>query len=508
MMASAEEDKTICEKKTSALKQSVSRVWNGIRQDLTPVNKDFKYTLMWCGGLTISLFLSMFMAFFVWVTLVLCIAAALISKGGRSSYILVFLLPFNNIFRITSTDVEYLSYVTAVVVALLGIKYAISLLQKKQKFELYPAIICLAIIIFYFTSFTFNTMNIVRIAGQATAVLFLYLMWVYRRDINLREIFSLLFFALALSAVFGLFAYSGGIRTSKFIDLLSNRYGGITGITSFAFIALTCMAVLLVLYLNGDMKYAFYPLFTLLVFAVFVTGSKMAYVVFAFLIVFLFGVLFVRFINGDSQRKKAIVLFVVVIAIICSSSFFIVRDITFSTINRVTVIESLLPDPTQEPPPGHMPYSLDTLTTFRTTIWKVYFDAIFSSPRRAFFGFGVGADDIGVVPYSDIKVHAHNTYVHALYYIGFFGVALLVVWALIMFIPLIKQKKINWMNCMAIISLGMFIMSIHVFSYLLSIYLLIVLPTLTYYGNQRKERNNSNYECISKNIDNDENSIP
>lgn len=490
------------------MKKNFAKLWIEVKGELTPTHKDFKYLLMWCSGLIICTFLALFWVWPIFVMIVLCIGAVITSKGGRVIYLLIFLFPLSGIFKVERGDLSFRIHIFVLVVIILGIKYAIQVLKKQKKIELWPTIFCSALVIVFCIPFTFNEID--KNASLVLGALFLYFMWGYRKDINLREIFIVLFLGILVSAALGLVplvvdtrvtGVPGQVPIISGLDTWTGRYGGLyTNPLTLTYDTMLCMAILFALFLNGDMRYCFYPMFAVLFTCVLASGSKAGIVSLCIAVFFFLLFYILKSIKRKCSWKK-MTRFLTIFLAICIILTGFNMSIVSQSLNRFiptpppAIVEPSLPLPDDQPPAiieesprNSIENLLDKITTFRYSIWKAYLKAIFDDFWGALFGHGVDApNDVGAVIdlYPGYEHTPHSTIIAALYYVGFLGVAIILAWALTLLIPLIKQKKLNWFNIILLaVSFGIYLIAEDIFLYLLAIYIATLFPMITYQGKE------------------------
>lgn len=485
------------------MKKALKNICDGIKKDVAPEHADFKYTLMWCGGITITTLLSLFWVWPVWLTLALCAGCILTSKGGRAVYVLIFILPLSYIFKLSPTDHTLRVYVMTLIVAILGIKYLIRVIQKKEKIEWLPTVLCVVLIVIFCLPFTFDHVSTNAYVIQSS--LLLYLLWIYRKDINLREIFVLFLLGIAVSVLFGIPVHAGGLRASEYVIVDKNfvRYTGLyINPLLLTLEALICLAILFVLCLNDSMKYLYYLVFPFLLVCIIISGSKAGQIIF-FISLVTFLLCYIQKSIKNKCKKNTIVVFCAITIAICAICMFAFKVVIVEMYGRFS---NIITEPSVGTPPGigepgigdpsigdpsisdpnievdGFTKFMDNLTTYRYSIWISYLRVIFNDFWHMLFGFGLGAPFVGTYPYTQANnIEPHSTFIEVLFFIGVLGTIVIIAWALALAIPLFKQKKINWRNVIVLIfSFGLCLVFQETFTNLLAVYLIIVLPCVTY----------------------------
>ena len=83
--------------------------------DFETKNNDFTAILAKCGILALTIFLSCFLPFFVYIAFVLAVLFAVTQLNGRAIYYLVFLMPLMGVFKKNGQSTYMLAYLLCIV---------------------------------------------------------------------------------------------------------------------------------------------------------------------------------------------------------------------------------------------------------------------------------------------------------------------------------------------------------------------------------------------------------
>ena len=458
------------------MKKAFANTMEGVKNDLTVDNPRFYHFLMIFACIGISAVLSIYFGFFAWVALVLCVLAIVLSKGGQTVYVLAFLWPLSDVVFILGERLFVIVLITAPVWMALG--YIIRLIKRQEKIMLGHALFAGAIslyilILFFVHSLTFTYLGIhIQLVGF---IIFLYLVYIFRKDIHLKELFIVLFLGLMVSLL-------GGLLPNAVIgSCIPGRYAGLrVDPNYFASDFVIAIAILFVLRINGVFRYLFYPVFALLVIAILPTGSK-SYLLLLFVLVLVYVLL--EIVKHRSQAKKTVLHIFTTVGIVAFLCLLFLENVQF-------IFERLGADYTNIVESDTVERSalfnfINNITSGRLEIWLIYFEAIFASVGAALFGHGICAPNIGRF-LGNTELAPHSIYVDMLYHIGIFGFMLYVAWGLFLLLPFIKQKKVNWWNTLAFVAFAICIGSLSDYRIMLTVYIMLISFVVTYSGEVKK----------------------
>ena len=462
------------------MKDFLQRVKSGLKTDFTFKHADFKYTLIFCGILAVLIIISLFVPFFIWVTLVVAIALAFLSKGGRALYIPVFMFSFIHVWKpagVAFQGLPLFNFLLPIVIGWLLLKYIIAVCKKQKQMDWLPTVFTIFLIFLllmpFSFAFSFDGLLSIEIAfGIMQVVAVVYVAYLYRADFNLKELFVVLFAGIFVSFAFGWIAYLPQLeRVYEMVLKAPNRYGGLNAeMNLFANDVLVALIVLMVLFFNGVMRTFFYPAFVFLSVCLIVTGSKAGFLIMA-MVLAVYGVMcLVRSLRSKDKSYLYHAMATVGIYILLCLVFF---DITKHMFWRFGTERM-----------DGVGY-LDNLTTFRFGIWMGYLEAIFSSWQTAIFGHGVCAPWLAVSGEGHGPISAHNSFLTVIYHIGLFGMFVIALFALLLLLRIVKNKQMNWWNvAIVFIVIGVTNMHLTTIVFGLSIHLIVLCPALTYKGEE------------------------
>jgi len=390
-----------------------------IAEDLAAKHNDFYNILARCGILALTLFLSIFVQFFVWVTLVLAVFFAIIQLNGRSIYYLVFLYPLSFIFKEKASSLPLLYIVALAVFLMLGIKCLYEWFYKKRKINWW-FIACVAVVMLMFL-WPFSAITDVNIVNRFFCVGILVSAYFFKDDISFKEL-VLIFFAGILASVFiGLFHNSFLHLYGGLPDWVGSRFPGTLGDpNALALYTMTCMCLVFVLHLTKTLKVLTYPIFVFLLVITVLTLSKSGFLISLALIA---AFIVTNLIKHKSQA-----------AIIQGTAIIVLTGIVF--ICLLSDVNILLGRMIQQSHAFGEPKDIFSyFTTSRNVLWKLYIAEITSSPWTLLFGHNT------TTPPDTLT--AHNAILQITYEIGLVGVAFIL---LAVFLAFGKKNfsKINW----------------------------------------------------------------
>ena len=483
--------------------------------ELKTEHKDFTDIVLKCLVLYVFAFLSIINYVFVLIAIAIAGLFILFEESARCVYYMVFLLPFLNILRQTSSDLYYSIALWCLVLAVLGVKLFISFFIKKDKQINWFFTISTAMLLLYVTvigPFSFTTHG----AAYLTIAI-CYVLYYYIKDLNFKEIVFIFFMGAILASLLGFFRPIFS-RAQAMIPYFPEYGGRFTGVSNdpnyYAGDLLMILAGFMILYDRKQVKYLFYiAMFLLTIFAI-MSLSKMMILVYAILMTTFCLLIFFkhRWKNGFVKCCSIVVCFLLS-CLVCTNSIFaltgrITRDNSDVKQEQTLYIPVEVPstttpgdETTGQQPSGKEEVEIQytesvyvyrnnpftVITTGRTNIWLAYIDESFDSVKDALFGHGIGADfilcDNG---YKIANFAEHNTFVQMIYRLGLVGIALV---GLMLFGAVRKKslKGLNLINLMvAVVLFGLFMALCNLLSYRLSIYLLILFLSLSYFGGNEK----------------------
>lgn len=476
--------------------------------ELKTEHKDFKDIVIKCLILYVFAFLSLIHYVFVFAVVALAVIFILFEKTSRCTYYMIFLLPFLNILRKTSTDLYYSIALWCLVLLVLGIKLFISFFIKKDREINWLFTILTAMLLVYITvigPFSFTTHG----AAYLTIAI-CYVLYYYMKDFSFKEIVFIFFLGAILASMLG-FVRPLFARAQSIIPYFSDYGGRFTGVSNdpnyYAGDLLMILAGMMILYDRGEIKNLFYiAMFGLTVFAI-MSLSKMMLVIYGLLMTTFCLIIFFKhkWKAGFFKCLSFLVCFLLSCLVCFNSILNLTGRITRDSSDVKQEQTLYIPVEVPSAPAGegsetggedveveikfeasvyvYRNNRLTVLTTGRTNIWLAYFEESFSSAKVALLGHGIGAPfilcDNG---YKIANFAEHNTFVQAIYRLGIIGI-LLVAAMIYAAVRKTRLRGINLVNLMVgVVMFGLFMALCNLLSYRLSIYLLILFMSLTFRG--------------------------
>ena len=458
--------------------------------DFETKNNDFTAILAKCGILALTIFLSCFLPFFVYIAFVFAVIFAVTQLNGRAIYYLVFLMPLMGVFKKNGQSTYMLAYLLCIVLLMLAIRLVIEVFVKKtKKINWWFSIFFAITLIYFMVPFTFPDFSISF--SLILGLCLVFCAYYYKEDLNAKELGLLFVLGVCSSIFIGLF-YPVSSRLQSMIEIfyaygLKRFSGAYTNPNILAGEMMFALGIVYTLMINKQIKTIQYPLILIFTISLIYSMSKSGLIIFA-TETFIFVVLYlIKNHKWQDFVKVASVLIFVGGALLIFNERLRVSfgRITAAITPGVEEGGGVIESPT---------INMEELTTGRSTIWAGYIDAIFDSVKSALFGYGVGAPYLG--EYVGITDWCpHNTYLQCLYFVGFFGV-------LLMFAMLVssngikKVKDVNWFNVLPIIACAMYLFAAEFFSFRLAIYLIVALFLLVDKEKAAQEHLTSNTECL------------
>lgn len=466
--------------------------------DLCLEDKNFKNILWQCGLLGVFIFLSLLWMPFVFVSLILGAIFICMQKDGKQLYFLVFLLPLISIFKIKEggsnifESLYLLSYLIALCIANLGIRFFIDIIKKRKRINWAFTITTALFLVFILAFANYNALS--YLFSLVLGIGLIYIAYCYKDDIDFKQLVLLFSFGLLFSVFSGLFrpvlkrleafsVYFYDYRMPRFAGASSNPniLGGELAL---------CLACIFALFVNKQLKVLFWPLVAIFLIAAISTISKATFIILVSIYV-LFVIVYL--IKNRSKKSWLTIListvFIVSILLIFNNKISVLfrrMGDSITTTTTVTTVEGVNKQTTSTS------FNINQFSTGRTELWVQYIKESLSSTRYALVGHGVGADFIGSYNNS-VGFGPHNTFIQALYYTGIVGYLFILAMMITAFdFKRIKEFKLH--NLITFLAFGLYLFAIEFFSFRLSIYLILILPALFY----KNEPINSNGKIENK----------
>lgn len=322
--------------------------------------------------------------------------------------------------------------VTVYAIILLIIKYIIDVCKKKEKIYVLPLSITGGIVVVFSLIF-YKVNDYSALQGLLIIAIFLfaYLMFVYRKKINIEQIFDYLIYGIIVSSLLGAVLYvlphtsmfsfkDWGYGLTACKERIIHKDGNYDRLINLSFhenhLYVFCiMAICYIVYkfLNREKKSTREIVLYLAGF-VFATANGILTMSKGFLLLFILVMLFAIIAAVVIYKKKSLkfVLPLLAVGIVCIVIF---REKLWSIFSRFFLNDNSYS--------GNM---LEKLTTGRWGIWKQFLAETFSTPFKAIFGVGLFTIDV-------VDIGPHNLYIAILYRFGIIGIVALAVliWAYI-----------------------------------------------------------------------------
>ncbi len=406
-------------------------------------------------AIVLSLFISIFCTPFIWITMLIIICSGIYLKDVQKIIqLLVFTFVFNSLFCGYFTRLEDYSTMRFVLVVELCVLYGIDVYRKKKQINLkllVPIIFYLAYI-FYPVHWT----HIYNLIKYAIVYMLFFIIYEYRKELDLKNIILSLVYGLLIGSCFVLFLnWSTKLQGIVSTDVIRNcwRFSGIFNHPNqFAiYVSVGLSSLLFLFYHNQLSKITFFVLYLSLFTLGYLTLSRQ-FILSAGLGIFVFLLLYlIRYKKKSIKTILSFCLSLVIVVGVCfvQTKVYLVR---FKILDA-TKIEFVEFKPAvldyQKFDKGQAPSDPDdyedwwsqvyageiTYDPGRSELRQEYIDDIFASPNNFLFGRGIDAPRIG-------NMNAHNFFITEMWMYGLFGIAFYIVFILTA-INYTKLKKLK-----------------------------------------------------------------
>ena len=370
----------------------------------------------WCIPLVaILICLGTLQNFFSLLAFAICIVVIVCASNQSCLCMMVFLLPFANVFKTSPDAQSFFTYLLLLYV----LRCVIAKRKTSQRFA-----VLFVLMVVYTVCQVFMSFNALRMVKFYVNFLFLY--YALDEDIKkcYRNVFLFYIFGVVGSSVIAwlgifpdLYSYVGeksqiisGITQARFAGMYPDpNYYAINVIISL------CLVVLLYHYKEIKSTLAVVLSALLVVFAI-ATYSRSAFIMLILPIVLLL------YSRVKKRRYFAFALATIAVVVFLVSAFggkFAFLEPIFSRFNDSTDVNSL--------------------TSGRTDIWMNYIQFFSQDPFTLLFGKGMGATLVG----GDV---AHNTYIDLTYHLGLVGSSLFVGLLFVLFRNVSRNSNKNLCN--------------------------------------------------------------
>lgn len=319
--------------------------------------------------------------------------------------IVAFCMYFNMFSGIETFYIASLLCGLAVIIA----KYVIDLARKKTKVYVLPLTLTfLYIVTFSLINYGYDSNGALQGALIISLLIVSYLLFVYRKQINVDECFKALMLGVVVSTVLALLSmaipnfahkiyhFDGTYKRLKLLCLHQNH---------LAIICLFVMSYYVYKLVNKKGKTWANILFIVVLLALGLFTLSKAFIVVAAVIVLY------AFISSIAIYKKKSLKIVIPCFIIMIAACFIAKDLVLKIIDRFVAYNK-------------SSSFMSQITTGRSGIWYRYFNEISSSVQKLLFGVGLFSKEL-------VKIGPHNVLVYFLYRSGLIGIILLamIIWS-------------------------------------------------------------------------------
>ena len=473
-------------------KKILNYIKQGFLSDINCGDDALKTVLLICAILTVPIIISFFVPVFALITCLLACASLVLLKGAKKIYILIYLLPFYHVLRLTSDGFVLSSIILGATIVFMGIEYIVDIIKKRKDPQWVVTILFLAIVIY--SILPFGPLNLGAVSRFVCTITILYLVYVNKEDLDFKAIVLMLSLGLLVACLLEPFR-----DVSSRLELfLPNFYGGLkrnrfAGLTSdpnyFSVEVILVLACLVQLFFGKKLKLIFYPLFLFFSLIGLLTFSKSFFIAYVVLFIIMIVYMIVKIIKGKNNHRKNLAIFLLcglLLLSIASPLIDIIMD-RFTNGSYVSFDETFGSD------------ILNTFTTGRSEIWIMYFKDIFSSPVTALFGHGLG----GELPITNHgETSAHNFYIECLYCFGIVGTLLIVSLCVYLFIRTSTKQNRQFRNFIPLVAIAIMLLSLNS---LVSYRPYVLIIVLAYSINLKKHKiNNEKGEENAKSISNNE----
>lgn len=345
----------------------------------------------------ITFLLSSYYKYIEFLLIPILLVAFIMLDVEQSLYFFLFTQPFyvSELLRRPAIIAEAIYFTILFVKVIIGIKQKKYTLNKK-----------LGILILAFTAYSIFISLFHRMAVYSIVYIFFlpifYMIFITRKEYNLKTLTRVIFYALVLSCVLSLLTlFKTYFICFNNIFRFRGFYGSPNTLYMTALLGLSCAMYLF--FKNQIDIYEYLALYFSLSILTLITQSKSGIVIWAILTI----ISAVLYVKQDVKKHIWLVLSALVLLVL---TLLIFKDLTLAILERFTNISST--------------NFFSQLTTGRDEIWLAYIKAIFSNPANALFGHGMLSKYV-YVPAQERERAQHNLYIFLLYKFGIIGLIFL-----------------------------------------------------------------------------------
>ena len=460
-----------------------------LKKSLEHVNK-FR-TIYILALFTLCMVIRIFVPFFAIIGFAVAAMGIIYETDIKGLYYIAYAYNFRFIMRFKSDDIYLFVLLIGVWLVMMAIKYIKDKKFKDRQFFI-PLILISILILYVMIPRRMLISDVVNASKVAIVVVSIYLCYVYKEELNLKNLLFVFIASILMASGVSLFR--------SIIPQLDNlirvyvTYGGkyrFMGLDRdpnfYAVSVLVSLATLCIFNLKRDVKwYLFYPLLLTLTVCGFSTISK------SFLLVFclMFAIYVLAEILTHKKRSLMAVGFslvaVLIAGAICNTRIALMLDrFDFKESTQNTVVEQPVEDESivadQELPDT----SLNKFTTGRFNIWMSYLKYFKENPVKFIFGSGLGE--------TTLDRPSHNTLIQGVYGVGVLGVLYIIAIVLLLIIKEFK-KRFKWYELLPLFTFVCLAIALDFFvSTSMILFLGLGIFIINYnYNNNRPDNNLSN----------------
>lgn len=411
-----------------------------MKQRLQEVINDFKIKANNIKLFIIKLMIIMFFLVlgFIWeyfmIVALLCAGVFIATDKYENKILyLVFLLPFYNVFRLGTGNTQYNQilggfnniyfsvYLLLIFDVCFVIKYINALIKKEKKIDLKVIIpVCLLYLLLVIpktqiTNFSASLSSIIVVTALFVSV---WMIFEYREIISSDNFVNIWLYGILLSVV--VYCCQGILPNLKeYLTHFSGRFSGLLrdpNYWSFEILGLLLLVTLIFIKKRNYVSYAIK--FIILSLLGIISMSK------AFLITYIVFVLLLGYylfckkifkkksvsenLMTTKERIRIVLMWVSIVCILLIGIYFILSPKIDGILNRLGINSTF----------NDFDSLMNSITTYRWSIWQSYVGEIFSSPWVALFGVGVCSG------YSGAAIH--STPIQIMYFGGLFSLLLVI----------------------------------------------------------------------------------
>lgn len=503
-----------------------------------------------CLVLSILLLASLLSRWFCIPLLIVAIIFVTFENGINKLLYVIFLLPFYNVFRMSATELFWLSYVLAYAVLLLGIQILIKYIKKEEKIPFVTFFILAGLILYFVLPLRPTSVSTVIVV--LANISFLAVFYLGKWKFELKYFVHIFTIGLIFASILGVFA-NHIPRICVFVAKFDAGMPGVFRLSGldadpnyYSMNLILALSLYMVLYYTNRVTFKEF-ICSLFIFSVFgfMTISKTYYILFSIYLLMLAVLVIVK------NRKNIKYLITKAIALLLVMFFSATLSISYINITLERISWTIAPlqkydlfvydigdfvcqlylnevendkqnnqveqpnqemvgdganieaeDVLQKPTPEQnfqteisIP-SASLLTTGRSDIWNVYFDTIKEGSFLEIL-FGTNAESRLISVNGIGNVASHNTIIQIIYYYGVIGLLILMTLITYLFIKNIRKYNVNLVNLLPAILYCMDLMALDNLTSLRSPIFIMLLSMSIFYACDRKNVNINKQDKVS-----------